>query len=150
MKNIFYLTQEQVVRFKECGVGVKALTKEALQKYLTASDYRSIEETSILLQTPGNLLHAFGFEYNQGPAMEYVLNLPLSNSVLTAVCPNPDTIVFWLKPSEVNNTNDMIKESLLNIVSAMSEVLPFDVVKRTKSFAKCFVQNVSFNFAWKS
>jgi len=158
VKSLIYLNLNQKKILDEANVGVHTLTTEALREYLTATDYRTIMDKSIVLQARGNILFRFGFEYTEPNDVDS----PVSNSLaeytgsgylpenvilkdgieLKAACPNNKSIVLWESEHITDNTNGMFRQSMLNILTALSTVLLFEELKQTKQFQICLLNHL--------
>jgi hypothetical protein len=71
------------------------------------------------------------------PDQEYVKSIS-DNLPLNAVCTDVNTIIIWEETNQ-DNSNNMFKASILNIVKAMSKVLLHNDLTKTKQFELCFM-----------
>ena len=147
MTSVIFINKHQKERLTEAGVDVSCLTESLLRDYLTLNEYQQIMDDSSFLRQEGQFLNKLGFKPS-GTDNKYGFNkklnfeIPLTGVVLNAAYPNSKSVVLWLEDKPVNNTYDMIKVSLLNIVKAMASVLPFEEVKRTIQFKSVFLQKI--------
>jgi hypothetical protein len=152
VNDIIFLTQHQKKILDEENVGVKTLTLKALRECVTATDYRSILDQTLTMRQRGGLLDRFGFgcsagegdmpvpDGNQdGGTKAYVSAFDWCSTQLNAACPCNDCIVIW---EESSTSNDMLRQSFYNILSAMSAVLAFEDLKGSKQFELCILQNI--------
>ena len=117
---------------------------------MSFSDYRTILNNSRDLQKKGELLYRFGFKnvsngdpespvssrlYYDNP----IISTPTENIVINAACQSPNSIVLWEEEYASNNTNDMFRCSLVNILKALSSVMLFEKLKQTDQFAICLL-----------
>lgn len=142
MKSVIFLNKCQVRILKEAGIDISRITDAVLAEKLSATDYRSIKKVSEGLQYRDNLLYKYGFRINRNvdelvPDQEYVKSIS-DNLPLNAVCTDVNTIIIWEETNQ-DNSNNMFKASILNIVKAMSKVLLHNDLTKTKQFELCFM-----------
>lgn len=144
MDSLIFLNLNQKKILDQAGIGVKSLTKETLQDYLTATDCFNILNNSQDLQSEGKLLYTFGFtdgfpicENDRGLTISYgkniFKNLP-TDIVINAACQNKNAIVLWEEECCSTTPNDMFGKSCMNILKAFQLVIPFEQLKQLKLF----------------
>lgn len=143
MNSVIFLNLQQKKILDEAGIGIRTLTIEKLYEILSAADYRSVVAMTDYLQEKGKLLYECGFK----KVVDVIDNTYLKplhavvdrNTLLNAVCPNKNTIIMWEEYNESYNTDNMFRQSMLNILNAMSAVLLFEDLKQTKQFEICYL-----------
>lgn len=138
MENIIFLNNHQKRVLEESGISLKLVTRQKLEEVLTAVDYFDVMSTTNRLMSKNNILFKLG--YCGDNLIEYDgQKYELDKAVLKGVCPNEHTLVIWVEPSQLNNPNDMMKQSAINLVAAMAAVMTFKQVKHTYPFKVCYL-----------
>lgn len=140
MKSVIYLNLQQKKMLDEANIGVTTLTPDVLKTKLTVTDCRNIFLTTEALLQPGMLLAKYGFESIPSDGDSTLFPVIIPNLIIhNAACVNKEAIVIWEEASAENDTYDMFRRSMINIVKAMSTVLLFEDVKHSKQFQTCLL-----------
>lgn len=142
MENVIFLTNQQKTLLEEAGISMSTVTHRKLSEVLTLMDYRVVLENTQRLMSGNNLLARMGYKYSEntnGAAAAYecdksLIPYDLDKSVFNGICSNENTLVTWIESSNLSFSNDMIKQSAINLIMAMAKVLKFSKVKQTAQF----------------
>lgn len=142
MQNIIFLSTNQKEVLDLTGLDVSCLLPDVIGDYFSAADIcyikagtvKSLEEDGVLSQ----------YLFSNGELTEWyhgreIIPTP-KNSQLSASCPNSETIVIWPEESTVS-ANIMLQRNLGEFVKAMSKVMTFKDVAKSKQF-ELLIQSV--------
>ena len=127
---------------QEVGLSPGQITEDALKQYLPDNEFYRVSKVSDCLRHNDAILVKCGLGYpvlGSNTLSERIVNesqdqdqitinqkYNITNTLLKAVCRDKESIVLWEDKDNLYNTNDMFKQSMLNIVTAMQAVWLFE------------------------